>query len=196
MDSFFELFGDVDGFRHAFETFWNQQHLESGEKKRQRSCSLTLSQIMTILIAFHQSHNRNFKAYYGEQVSKHWHKEFPRLVSYTRFVKYTPSIVIPLTVYLHRRCLSRCGGISFIDSTSLDVRLNQRIHLHKVFAGLAGRKTSTGWFFGFKRRLMVNDQGEILQFCLTPGNVDDHKSVPHLTKKLFGKLFGDKGFIF
>ncbi len=34
-----------------------------------------------------------------------------------------------------------------------------------------------------------------LQFCLTPGNVDDRKPVPHLAKKLFGKLFGDKGYI-
>jgi transposase len=74
--------------------------------------------------------------------------------------------------------------------------LNQRIHSHKVFVGLAGRgKTSTGWFFGFKLHLVVNDQGEILRFCLTPGNVDDRKPVPHLAKKLFGKLFGDKGYI-
>jgi transposase len=196
MESLIELFCDVDDFCQTFEPLWNQQQLESGEKKRQRNRSLTNSEIMTILIAFHQSHYRDFKAYYGEQVSKHWHKEFPGLVSYSRFVEYIPSVVIPLIVYLHRRCLGRCSGISFIDSTSLDVCLNQRIHSHKVFAGLAGRgKTSTGWFYGFKLHLVVNDQGEILRFCLTPGNVDDRKPVPHLAKQLFGKLFGDKGYI-
>ena len=48
------------------------------------------------------------------------------------------------------------SGISFIDSTSLDVCLNQRIHCHKVFAGLAARgHTSMGWFFGFKPHLML-----------------------------------------
>jgi hypothetical protein len=52
-----------------------------------------------------------------------------------------------------------------------------------------------GRFFGFKLHLVVNDQGEILQFCITPGNVDDRKPVPSLVKKLFGKLFGDKGYI-
>ena len=196
MDSLLELFCDVDDFCQKFEPLWNQQQLASGEKKRQRARSLTISEIMTILIAFHQSHYRDFKAYYCEQVSKNWHNEFPGLVSYTRFVEYTPSVVIPLIRYLRTRCLGRCSGISFIDSTSLDVCLNQRIHSHKVFAGLAGRgKTSTGWFFGFKLHLVVNDQGEILQFCLTPGNVDDRKPVPHLAKKLFGKLFGDKGYI-
>jgi len=196
MDSLLELFCDVDDYCETFEPLWNQQQLSSGEKKRQRARSLTISEIMTILIAFHQSHYRDFKAYYCEQVSKNWHKEFPGLVSYTRFVEYIPSVVIPLIGYLRTRCLGRCSGISFIDSTSLDVCLNQRIHAHKVFAGLAGRgKTSTGWFYGFKLHLVVNDQGEILRFCLTPGNIDDRKPVPHLAKNLFGKLFGDKGYI-
>lgn len=196
MDSLLELFCDVDDFCETFEPSWNQQQLSSGQKKRQRNRSLTISEIMTILIAFHQSHYRDFKAYYCEQVSKNWHQEFPGLVSYTRFVEYIPSVVIPLIGYLRTRCLGRCSGISFIDSTSLDVCLNQRIHSHKVFAGLAGRgKTSTGWFYGFKLHLVVNDQGEILRFCLTPGNIDDRKPVPHLAKNLFGKLFGDKGYI-
>lgn len=196
MESLLELFCDVDDFCQVFEPFWKRQQLASGEKQRQRDRSLSLSEIMTILIAFHQSHYRDFKAYYCEQVSKNWRQEFPGLVSYTRFVEYTPSVMIPLIVYLHTRCLGRCSGISFIDSTSLDVCLNQRIHTHKVFAGLAGRgKTSTGWFFGFKLHLVVNDRGEILRFCLTPGNVDDRQPVPNLAKKLFGKLFGDKGYI-
>ena len=52
-----------------------------------------------------------------------------------------------------------------------------------------------GWFFGFKLHLVVNDQGEILAFQLTPGNVDDRKPVPKMTEKLFGKLFGDRGYI-
>ena len=52
-----------------------------------------------------------------------------------------------------------------------------------------------GWFFGFKLHLVVNDQGEILAFQLTPGNVDDRKPVPKMTEKLFGKLFADRGYI-
>ncbi len=196
MDSLLELFCDVDDFCQAFLPFWTQQLLSSGQKQRQRARSLTISEIMTILIAFHQSHYRDFKAYYLEQVLKSWHSEFPDLVSYTRFVEYIPSVLVPLIVYLHTCCLGNCTGISFIDSTSLDVCRNQRIHNHKVFAGLAARgQTSMGWFFGFKLHLVVNDRGEILQFCITPGNVDDRKPVPGLVKKLFGKLFGDKGYI-
>jgi IS5 family transposase len=196
MDSLLGLFCDVDDFCQAFLPIWSQQLLASGAQIRQRPRSLTISEIMTILIAFHQSYYRNFKAYYLEQVMKNWHSEFPGLVSYNRFVEYIPSALVPLIIYLRTYCLGQCSGISFIDSTSLDVCLNQRIHSHKVFAGLAERgKTSTGWFFGFKLHLVVNDAGELLQFCITPGNVDDRKPVPHLAEKLFGKLFADKGYI-
>ena len=196
MDSLLEMFCDVDDFCKEFLPIWNKQLLSSGQKQRQRARSLTISEIMTILIAFHQSHYCDFKAYYAEQVLKHWRSEFPGLVSYTRFVEYIPSALVPLIMYLRTCCLGHCSGISFIDSTSLDVCLNQRIHSHKVFAGLAERgKSSLGWFFGFKLHLVVNDQGELLQCCITPGNVDDRKPVLRLVKKLFGKLFGDKGYL-
>jgi transposase len=196
MDSLLEMFCDVDDFCKEFLPIWNKQLLCSGQKQRQRARSLTISEIMTILIAFHQSHYRDFKAYYCDQVLKNWHSEFPGLVSYTRFVEYIPSALVPLIMYLRTCCLGHCSGISFIDSTSLDVCLNQRIHSHKVFAGLAERgKSSLGWFFGFKLHLVVNDQGELLQCCITPGNVDDRKPVLRLVKKLFGKLFGDKGYL-
>ena len=48
---------------------------------------------------------------------------------------------------------------------------------------------------GFKLHLVVNDRGDLVAFCLTPGNVDDRTPVPTLTQRLFGKLFGDKGYI-
>jgi len=43
--------------------------------------------------------------------------------------------------------------------------------------------------------LIVNDRGELIDFVLTPGNVDDRTSVPRLARGLFGKLFGDKGYL-
>ena len=122
--------------------------------------------------------------------------EFPNLVSYNRFVELIPSVIVPLTLYLRHACLGTCTGITFIDSTTLAVCKNPRIHYHKTFAGLARRgKTSTGWFYGFKLHLIVNDRGELIDFVLTPGNVDDRKPVPRLARRLFGKLFGDKGYL-
>jgi hypothetical protein len=74
---------------------------------------------MTILIHFHQSYDRNFKAYSTEYVLERLRPEFPGLVSYHRFVEFIPSGLTPLCVYLRTRCLGTCTGISFIDSTLL-----------------------------------------------------------------------------
>jgi hypothetical protein len=150
---------------------------------------------MTIIILFHSSSYRSFKAYYTEQVLKQYRWAFPRMVSYSRFVELMPSALVPLCGYLQRR-KGECSGISFVDSTSLKVCHNRRIHSHKVFEGCARRgKTSVDWFFGFKLHLVTNDCGELLAIRLTPGNVDDRQPVPAMVKELFGKLFGDKGYI-
>ena len=106
-----------------------------------------------------------------------------------------PSVLVPLCAYLVNR-YGRCTGVSFVDSTPIAVCHNRRIASHRVFDGIAQRgKSSVGWFFGFKLHLVVNDMGEVLACTLTPGNVDDRIPVPKLTKKLFGKLFGDRGYI-
>jgi hypothetical protein len=52
-----------------------------------------------------------------------------------------------------------------------------------------------GWFLGFKLHLIINDRGGLLGCRLTAGNVDDRGVVEKMTKGLFGKLFGDKGYI-
>jgi len=181
-------------FCQSFVPVWRKQMLSAGELQRQRGRSLSVSEIMTILIHFHQSHYRTFKAYYTEYVLVRLRKEFPGLVSYNRFVGFIPSVLLFLCVYLRT---SLFGNVywHFVDSTALTVCKHPRIHSHKEFAGLAQRgKTSTGWFFGFKLHLIFNDRGELLNLR-TPGNVDDRKPVPKMVRKLFGKLFGDKGYI-
>ncbi len=106
---------------------------------------------------------------------------FPRLVvSYNRFLEWIPSTLIPLCAYV-RSCFGSCSGTSSMDSTSLRVCHNKRISQHKVFQNPAARgKTSVDWFFGFKLHLVVNDKGELLNFQVTPGNIDDRKPVPKL----------------
>ena len=99
---------------------------------------------------------------------------------------------------MQRKKTGNGTGITFMDSTTLEVCDNHRIPQHKVFHGIAQRgKSSTGWFYGFKLHLTVNECGELLNFCLTPGNVDDRnpKVIQQLTKNVYGKLFADKGYL-
>lgn len=195
MFSLEELFCSVDDFCQRFEPVWQQQLLTSHLQQRTRARSLCLSEIMTLLIGFHQQHYRTFKHYYLEHVCVYWRGAFPGLVSYSRFVSWMPCALLPLCAYL-KHCFGNCSGISFLDSTSLKVCHNRRIYQHRVFQALAARgKTSVDWFFGFKLHLVVNDRGELLNLTLTPGNTDDRKPVPQLLKAMFGKVFADRGYV-
>ncbi len=192
--SLLELFCDVDDFMLSFAAQWRASQWAAG-KQRERASQLCPSEAMTILIHFHQSHYRTFKAYYTEHVQVHLNQEFPHLVSYARFVALIPGMLVPLLAYLQSR-FGPCTGINFIDSTSLQVCDPKRISQHRVFATDARRgKTSMGWFYGFKLHLAVNDCGDLLACCLTPGNVDDRQPVPQMVKHLRGKLFGDRGSV-
>jgi hypothetical protein len=157
--------------------------------------TLTLSEVMTIEVAFHQSGYRTFKDLYLRYVTPHLRWAFPRLVSYTRFVELMQHALIPLCAYLQTR-KGHSEGIAFIDSTLLAVCHPKRSAGHRVFAGLAGwGKNAFGWCYGFKLHLLINDMGEVLACYLTPANVDDRRPVPRLVGRLQGKVFGDRGYI-
>ncbi len=193
--SILELFCNVDDFCLWYARCVSKCALGPVKAKPGPKSGLVMSEIMTIIIHFHQSHYRDFKAYYTQHVLVHLRSEFPGLVSYTRFVELMPAALLPLCAYLQSRLVSS-RGLAFIDSTPLPVCHNKRIARHKVFAGLAARgKTSMGWFYGFKLHLIVDDRGELLAFYLPPGNVGDRQPVPHMAKKLWGKLFGDRGYL-
>jgi hypothetical protein len=190
------VFCDIDDFcRHFLKPGHSLLPGRSGHSQRHRPSSLALSEVMTILVWFHASHYRTFKHFYLAAVLPGKRAEFPGLPSYTRFVELIPLTLLPLCAYLQTR-QGQPTGIQFIDSLPVRVCHNRRIYSHRVFAGLAQRgKSSMGWFYGFKLHLVINDQGELLAFCLTPGHVDDRRPVKKLVRKLWGKLFGDRGYI-
>lgn len=190
------LFCNIHDFWMNFEHKWNQILLIQGKRPPKRQPCLHPSEVMTIVILFHMSGFRNFKNFYNGYITTHLSRDFPKCPSYQRFVELKKSHIFPLYCYL-TSCLGSVTGISFVDSTSLEVCHPKRIRKHRVFRGLAKRgKTSMGWFFGFKLHLIVNDEGELLAFSLTPGNVDDRKPVPKLVEgNIIGMLFGDRGYI-
>ena len=191
-----DLFCEVDDFCQKFMPMWESKLLNEGDRKRLRKNALSVSEIITILIHFHQANYRHFKGFYEGHVRRYLSNEFPNLLSYTRFVSLMPMVLVPMAAYQLTQCRGENTGIGFIDSTRIIVCLNKRISRHKVFKGWAQRgKTSTGWFYGFKLHLAVNERGEILSFQITPGNVDDREPVLQLMEGLTGKFFADKGYI-
>ena len=195
MDKLVETYCDVDDFCELFIEQWRCTLLENGELKRRRDCKLSPAEVMTIIIHFHQSHYRDFKNYYLHYVSRQLKAYFPELLSYTRFLGISSSVVVPLCSYLTSK-LGKPTGIQFVDSTKIEVCHIMRAKRNQVFAGVATHgKGTMGWSFGFKLHLIINHLGEIVSLKLTKGNVDDRQPVPEMADSLFGKLYGDKGYI-
>src|SRR6267142_5050244 len=100
--SLLALFVDVDDFCQRFKQASAQQ-LPTQTGRRVRQSELWDSEIMTIVIHFHQSGYRTFKAYYTEYVQVHLRREFPALVSYNRFVELMPTALVALCDYLQAK---------------------------------------------------------------------------------------------
>jgi hypothetical protein len=194
MASLLEIYCDVDDFWQWFYPQWEKQQKRLGVK-RMRTTRLSMSEVMTLMIWFHMKRYRDLKTYYQEYVCVYLKAEFPGLVSYGRFVELITRASVPLLAYMKTRCVPGTG-LAYIDATSVRVCHNRRIPRHRVFDGIAQRgKTSMGWFYGFKLHLVVTEQGDIVNFAITPGNVDDRQPVTKLVHELTGWLFGDKGYI-
>ena len=195
-----EIFYIADEFcKDFYKTMEGHTLAENnGKKKRNRPSKLNDAEVITILIVFHLSGFRNLKHFYINYVQRHLVSYFPQTVSYNRFVELQKKALLPMVVLLKTLRLGQDTGISFVDSTPIRVCRNKRIFNHKVFKGVATRGKSTiGYFFGFKLHIVVNDKGEILNFVITPGNVDDREPLkdPNFLKNIFGKLFADKGYV-
>jgi hypothetical protein len=188
------LYCHVDDFCKEFEPRWNRELLSSGVAKRRPRSSLSLSEGMTIVIWFHFSGSRDFKHYYLAIATFH-KNDYKGLVSYSQFVTLMKEAIIALTCFIVAHQMAS-DGFQFVDCTPLPVCHPKRISSNKVFRGIAkiGKSTMV-WFYGFKLGIVINRSGELLSFCLAPGNTDDRKCLLKMSKGLFGKLFADKGFI-
>lgn len=107
------------------------------KRKYHRSSTMSREEVMMIIIVFHDSGYRCLKHFYLERVCKHMSHLFPQVVYYNRFVEIQHEVAIPLSLFIKKVLLGKCTGISFVDSTPLRVCKNQRIHIHKVFKGIA-----------------------------------------------------------
>ena len=195
-----ELFCIIDEFCKHFEAENAGNLLEdnSGAKRRRRQASLSDSEIMTILLYFHFGTFRNFKHYYLFFIKGTMKSYFPKAVSYNRFVELESRVFFQLMFFLNLGAFGRCTGITFVDSTMIPVCHNLRRYANKVFKGIAtDGKGTMGWCHGFKLHLACNDRGEIIAFVLTGANVSDKdpKVFKVLAKRLYGKMFADKGYI-
>ena len=152
-DKITDIFCIIDDFCEEYDKDIEKMSLKApdGRRHRKRSCVMSRSEIMTILVCFHFNQFRNFKHYYLFYVREHLMDLFPRQLSYNRFVELESRVCLEMMLFLQLFCFGRCTGISFVDSTCVPVCHNKRITRNKVFKGYAEiGKSTMGWYFGFK----------------------------------------------
>lgn len=200
-DKITEIFYLADEFCKEYSCHIQQSKglaCADGVKRRNRPHEMSDSEIMTILMLYHFGSFKNFKHYYLMYVGVNLRTEFPKQLSYCRFIAIQSRVFAPMMLFLNMVCFGQCTGITFVDSTKISVCHNKRTSRHKVMKDFAKLgKSSMGWFYGFKLHFVCNEKGEIITFFFSPGNTDDRNKEVFdvLKKKLFGKLYADKGYI-
>jgi hypothetical protein len=190
------IFCEVDDFCKELDKYCKNKLLTGPQKGRRGPASnLSLSEIMTILIMFHQVRFRDFKTFYTGFVESYWRHYFPKLPCYARFIGILKNAIFPMTLFIQIKG-GKKTGIYYIDSSCLPVCHLKRSHRHKTFDNIAqyGR-TSVGWFFGLKLHIVTNNRGELMAFKITKGHRNDCKEAASLLSALQGLAFGDKGYI-
>jgi hypothetical protein len=140
------LYCELDDFYQAFAPAWPLPLLPAPGRPRRGPSRLSSSEIMRLVIAFHDSDERTFQHFYPKQVCRYGRAEFPHLVRSQRLMECLPSVLLAWSAYLRTR-LGPTRGIAFLDSLPLPVCPNRRLDKHRVFHGFAqGGKTSVDWF--------------------------------------------------
>ncbi len=191
-----EIFIDVDDFcLHADAWLSHTAHAHDFDWRS----NLHYSEAMTILIFYHHSGYKCFQYYYQKLVQTQLKSYFPTVVNYKYFLSFIPKLYPLMHIFLQWRCSqNERTGQYYVDSKKLPVCKNQRIHSNRVFRGIASRgKSSTGWFYGLKLHLVINNLGQVTNFLFTAANfADNNKDVLRtLFKDLQGHCYGDKGYI-
>ena len=190
-----EIYYLADNFCKEFDSNISTKILGKAHK---RPPTITHIEVISIMILFHDRGYKCMKHFYIQYVQVHLKHLFPKTVSYNRFVELMKAVNLHFSIFIKTLCLGECTGISYIDSTPIRVCKNKRISRNKVFKGTAQiGKSTMGYFYGFKLHLVINEKGELLNFVITPGNVDDREPLKNkrFIKKITGKLYGDKGYV-
>lgn len=197
-DKLIEIFIAADDFCQDFQR-WLDTKPKVEFKLPRFEGRMEVSEILSIIVFYHYSGYKCFQYYYEQQVQTELTSHFPNQVSYKRFLQLISKSTVHLFTFSKWMTLtSEATSIYYIDSKKLPVCHNKRIHNHKVFKDVAERgKTSTGWFYGLKVHMVINNLGQIMSFTFTTGSVSDSNPevLRTLLTQLQGNCYGDKGYL-
>lgn len=162
--------------------------------------NLSVAELASLAIFRFFTGHRNWKDFYQHLMTYH-RTDFPRLPAYQNFINSMNTLSMFALLLLHGfmsffKRITRIDDPKFADSTKLEVCKVKREFSHKVAQHIAKKsKSSMGWFYGFKLHIVCNELMQILNFRITPGNVDDRKGLALLWNDIFGMIIADAGYL-
>lgn len=162
-----------------------------------RKAKMSRSELITVAVIFSITGQNTFYGFYRVFRLCNFFQlpEYSRLLRNIKTVSYETHIIVRMLMQLNR--FYHREQLMLIDSAPLPVCRNKRIFGYKV-TKLADRgMSSMGWFFGFKLHVVAQEDGILLNFMVTPGNVSDknHELVLKMFEGLRGMAVGDKGYL-
>lgn len=131
----------------------------------------------------------------------HWLSWFPQLGSRTTFAKQSSNIWYIKQLIMEeltKQLKATLESVHLVDGFPVPVCQFARANRCARFKGEAqyghcAAKKQT--YYGFRGQVLIDSNGTITNFTLTPANVDERESLWDLTPSIQGLLIGDKGYI-
>lgn len=160
--------------------------------KKQES-TLTIPELLTLLLCYKFSHINNIKAFIENERDKkstYW-KSLP---SYERIIVWFNRLDSLLEFILNNHLHHFYQELGFIDSTKIET--SNVYWFGKVHKQSSKGHSSTGPFRGFKLHVLINEQWLISKFQVTSASTHDLDPIKQgLLKGCNGKILGDSGYV-
>ena len=130
---------------------------------------------------------------------RHYQEWFPGLRSRPAFVKQCAGLLTVKQRLLERLFAdTRASPLHMIDGVPLPVTHLARSSRDRCFKGEAAYgycASKDEHYYGFLGHVLINDEGRLAGFLLTPANGSEREALRELAYGITGMVLGDKGFI-
>lgn len=162
--------------------------------------NLSIAELATLAIFRFFTGHRNWKDFYRHLKTYH-RRDFPTLPAYQNFLAAVNKLSGLAKVLLEGfmrifRTHTPGRAHKYADGSKLKVCEITRSLNHKTTKGYASKsKTHTGWFFGFRLHIIINEWLEILGCQITTATEDERRTLARIWDDILGMIIADAGYI-
>ncbi len=132
---------------------------------------------------------------------EHWRTLFPHIGHRTAYVRQSAhlwGIKQELHKYITQTLISQSAPVYCVDGFPLPLCNFRRANRCRLFKGQASYgfcAAKNMHYYGFKGHILITADGLIIDYTLTPANVDEREAAEDFCNSMQGILLGDKGYI-